>query len=114
MYAIIMTGGKQYKVQPGDVINVERLAVEEGSKFTFDNVIAAGEGADIKTGTPYLEDASVEAEIIQEFRDDKVVAFKMKRRKGYRRTRGHRQTLTKVKISSITLDGQTVGETAEA
>ncbi len=101
MYAVIATGGKQFKVQEKDVIAVEKLAGEIGSKVTFAEVLAMGEGADVKVGTPMIEGAKVEAEIIDQFRGPKLIAFKMKRRKGYRKRKGHRQSLTKVRILSI-------------
>ena len=101
MYAVIATGGKQFKVQEKDVVAVERLAGEIGTKVTFSQVLAMGEGAEIKVGTPVIEGAKVEAEIIDQFRGPKLIAFKMKRRKGYRKRKGHRQELTKVRILSI-------------
>ncbi len=101
MYAVIATGGKQFKVQEKDVVAVEKLAGEIGSKVTFTEVLAMGEGADVKVGTPMIEGAKVEAEIIDQFRGPKLIAFKMKRRKGYRKRKGHRQSLTKVRILSI-------------
>ena len=84
MYAVIATGGKQFKVQEKDVVAIEKLAGDIGSKVTFTEVLAMGEGADIKVGTPTIEGAKVEAEIIDQFRGPKLIAFKMKRRKGYR------------------------------
>lgn len=101
MYAVIATGGKQFKVQEKDVVAVERLAGEIGTKVTFSQVLAMGEGAEIKVGTPVIEGAKVEAEIIDQFRGPKLIAFKMKRRKGYRKRKGHRQELTKVRILTI-------------
>lgn len=101
MYAVIATGGKQFKVQEKDVVAIEKLAGDIGSKVTFTEVLAMGEGADIKVGTPTIEGAKVEAEIIDQFRGPKLIAFKMKRRKGYRKRKGHRQELTKVRILSI-------------
>ena len=100
MYAIISTGGKQLTVRSEEIVAVERLAGEVGSKITFDKVLAIGEGAGLKVGAE-AADAKVEAEIVEHFRGPKVIAFKMKRRKGYRRRKGHRQELTKVKITSI-------------
>ena len=101
MYAVIATGGKQFKVQEKDVVAIEKLAGDIGSKVTFTEVLAMGEGADIKVGTPTIEGAKVEAEIIDQFRGPKLIAFKMKRRKGYRKRKGPRQDLTKVRILSI-------------
>jgi large subunit ribosomal protein L21 len=102
MYAIIKTGGKQYKVKNDDILAVEKLEGETGSKLTFDEVLAVGEeGESLKVGTPLLDGAKVEAEIVEQFRGPKLIAFKMKKRKGYRRKIGHRQDLTKIKISAI-------------
>ncbi len=101
MYAIISTGGKQVKVQNEDVVAVERLAGEVGSKISFDQVLAVGEGANLNVGTPTVPGAKVEAEIVEHLRGPKLIAFKMKRRKGYRNRKGHRQELTKVKILSV-------------
>ncbi|MBQ9336326.1 MAG: 50S ribosomal protein L21 [Lentisphaeria bacterium] len=101
MYAVFASGGKQFKVQEQDIVTVERLAGEAGAKVTFTEVLAVGEGADLKLGTPFVEGAKVEGEIVEQFRGSKLIAFKMKRRKGYRRRKGHRQELTKVKITAI-------------
>ena len=101
MYAVIVTGGKQYRVQPEEIIDIESLNGEIGKKIEFPKVLAIGEGKGIKIGSPVVEGAKVQGEIIDNFRGKKVVAFKMKKRKGYRRKVGHRQNLTKVKISKI-------------
>jgi len=101
MYAIITTGGKQMTVRPEEVVTVERLAAEVGSKVKFDQVLAVGEGAGLQVGTPVVAGAVVEAEVVEHFRGPKLIAFKMKRRKGVRVRKGHRQELTKVKILSI-------------
>ena len=102
MYAIITTGGKQYKVQTGDIIEVEKLGLEAGSEVTFDQVLAvAGDDGKLNIGTPMVEGAKVSAKVLDEFRAKKIVVFKMKRRKGYRRTYGHRQTLTRIEIGAI-------------
>ena len=100
MYAIISTGGKQLTVRSEEIVAVERLAGEVGSKIVFDKVLAIGEGAGLKVGAE-AADAKVEAEIVEHFRGPKLIAFKMKRRKGYRRRKGHRQELTRVKILSV-------------
>ena len=100
MYAIISTGGKQLTVRSEEIVAVERLAGEVGSKITFDKVLAIGEGAGLKVGAE-AAGAKVEAEIVEHFRGPKLIAFKMKRRKGYRLRKGHRQELTKVKIVSV-------------
>ena len=102
MYAIITTGGKQYKVQTGDIIEVEKLGLEAGSEVTFDQVLAvAGDDGKLNIGTPMVEGAKVSAKVLDEFRAKKVVVFKMKRRKGYRRTYGHRQPVSRVEIGAI-------------
>ena len=101
MYAVIATGGKQYRVNEQTEIDVERVSGDVGAKIVFDEVLAVGDGAEIECGTPLLSAAKVEGEIIEHFRGKKLTAFKMKRRKGYRRKHGHRQELTKVRISAI-------------
>ena len=102
MYAIIQTGSKQYKVAVGDIVEVEKLGLEAGAEVTFDQVLAVGEeGGKLNVGTPRVEGATVSAKVLDQFRAKKVVAFKMKRRKGYRRTKGHRQSLTRVEIGEI-------------
>ena len=102
MYAIIQTGAKQYKVQAGDIIEVEKLGLEAGAEVTFDQVLAvAGDDGKLNIGTPMVEGAKVTAKVLDNFRAKKIVVFKMKRRKGYRRTQGHRQNLTRVEITAI-------------
>lgn len=101
MYAVIETGGKQYKVAEGDVIFVEKLDVEEGAEVTFDKVLMAGEGSDVKVGAPTVEGASVKATVLKNGKAKKVVVFKMKRKKNYRRKKGHRQPFTKVQITAV-------------
>lgn len=100
-YAVIRTGGKQYKVSEGDTLEVEKLAVEAGSKTQFDDVLLVASDAGVKIGTPVVKGASVAAEVVDQIKADKVVAFKYRKRKGYHRTVGHRQKLTKVKITGI-------------
>ena len=101
MYAIIETGGKQYKVQNGDQIKVEKLDAEIGSTVVFDKVLAAGEGSDIKVGTPYLDGLTVEADVVESGKGDKVIIFKYKAKKDYRKKQGHRQPYTLVEITSV-------------
>ena len=102
MYAIIQTGGKQYKVQSGDILDVEKLGIEVGNEVVFDQVLAvAGDDGKLNVGTPMVEGAKVTAVVKDLFRAKKIVVFKMKRRKSYRRTQGHRQTLTRVEIGAI-------------
>lgn len=97
MFAVIRSGGKQYKVASGDVISVEKLAGEAGDKVEISEVLMAGN----KVGAPLLAGAKVLAEIVKQFRDEKVVIFKKRRRHNYRRKKGHRQYLTEVKITEI-------------
>ena len=100
MYAIIETGGKQYKVQPGDVIEVEKLDAEPG-EIKFDRVLMCSDGKKIKIGTPTVAKAFVKGELLGEARGAKVVAFKKRRRKDSRTKRGHRQTFARVRIDEI-------------
>jgi large subunit ribosomal protein L21 len=104
MFAVIKTGGKQYVVKEGDVLSVEKLEAEAGRKFVFDRVLLIDEGEQTLVGTPVLENAAVLAEILKNYKDKKVLVFKKKRRKQSRRTRGHRQDLTEVKIEKIFSD----------
>ena len=101
MFAVIKTGGKQYKVQVGDILHIEKLIVEEGQKVTFDQVLLIDDNGKTLIGTPFIEDAQVKAEVIENFKDKKVIVFKKKRRKQYKRKRGHRQELTRIKIEEI-------------
>ena len=101
MYAIIETGGKQYKVAQGDVVFIEKLDVNEGDTVTFDKVLMAGEGADVKVGTPVVEGATVTAKVLKNGKAKKVLVFKMKRKKNERKKRGHRQPFTKVEITAV-------------
>jgi large subunit ribosomal protein L21 len=101
-YAIIQTGGRQFRVQSGDVIDVELLGAEAGQKTVFNEVLLAADEAGVKIGAPLLAGASVSAEVIEgERKAPKVVSYKFKRRKGYHRTVGHRQKLTRVKVGEI-------------
>ncbi|MCR4686447.1 MAG: 50S ribosomal protein L21 [Lachnospiraceae bacterium] len=99
MYAIIATGGKQYKVAEGDVINVEKLDVEEGKEVTFDNVLAIG-GDGLKVGSD-VSNSTVSATVLKQARAKKVLVYKYKRKSGYHKKNGHRQAYTSVKINSI-------------
>ena len=101
MYAVIRTGGKQYKVAANDVIRVERLAGEAGETVRFAEVLMVGEGEQATLGTPLVAGASVAATLVKHVQDDKVLIFKKKRRHNYRRKRGHRQSLTVLKITGI-------------
>jgi len=101
MFAVIKTGGKQYKVAKDDIIIVEKLDAEAGKKVSFEDVLLAGKAGDIKVGEPLLKGAKVEAEVLEQRKAAKVLVFKKKRRQTYRRKRGHRQNETVVKITSI-------------
>jgi large subunit ribosomal protein L21 len=101
MYAVIETGGKQYRVAPGDTIEVERLETEAGKPHTFNRVLLVANDGKVSVGTPTVSAALVQADVQEHFRGEKKIAFKMKRRKGYHRTVGHRQELTRVKITDI-------------
>ena len=100
-YAILKTGGKQYKVSAGDQINVEKLDLNVGDKATFAEVLMVSDGGKITAGAPFLTGASVVGEVVGQIKDEKVLAFKYKRRKGYHRSVGHRRKLTTIKINSI-------------
>jgi large subunit ribosomal protein L21 len=100
MYAVIETGGKQYRVSEGDVIDVERIANDNGN-IVFDQVLACGDGTDVTVGSPTVDGASVTGELVEDLRGPKIFVFKMKRRQGYKRRLGHRQSLTRVKITGI-------------
>jgi len=104
MFAVIKTGGKQYVVKEGDVLSVEKLIAEAGQKLLFEQVLLIEDGDQTLIGTPVLEAAVVKAEVVRNFKNDKILVFKKKRRKQYRRTRGHRQPLTEVKIEKIYAD----------
>lgn len=100
-HAIIRSGGKQYRVSPGDTIAVEKLEAATGEKVAFSEVVMHADGPETKIGSPLIAGAKVTGEVIEQFKDKKVIAFKYKRRKGYHRTVGHRRQLTRVKIESI-------------
>ena len=102
-YAIIRTGGKQYRVEPGQTIRIATLEGEAGDAVTFDDVVFGADGSDIHAGTPTVKKASVSAEIVKHGRDKKIIVFKQKRRKNYARKQGHRQAFTEVRINDITL-----------
>lgn len=114
MFAVIKTGGKQYKVQQGDVLQVEKLGLEKETTITFDEVLLIEDGKKTLIGTPFVDKAKVHAVIIENFKDDKIIVFKKKRRKQYRRTRGHRQELSRVRIEDITIGGAAPKKTQPA
>lgn len=100
-YAVIETGGKQYRVKANDTLRVERLEAEVGAKVELDSVLAISDGTDLKIGTPTIEKAKVTSSVVEHIRGKKVISFKHKRRKGSRRTKGHRQDLTVLKVESL-------------
>jgi large subunit ribosomal protein L21 len=101
MFAVIKTGGKQYRVAAGDTVRVESLAAEVGAVIDIAQVLAVGEGAEVRVGTPLVAGAQVKATVLAHGRNDKVRIFKMRRRKHYAKTQGHRQNYTEVRIDSI-------------
>jgi large subunit ribosomal protein L21 len=101
MYAVIVSGGKQYRVAPGDVIRLEKLPAEEGSSVDFDRVLMVNDGESIKIGTPLVEGSTVSGKVKSQGRSKKVLILKFKRRKQYRKQRGHRQDYTEVEITAI-------------
>ena len=101
MYAVIKTGGKQYKVSEGDVLNFEKIEGDKGDTVSFNEVLLVSKDEDVRVGTPFVEGAKVVGEIISQIRGPKIIVFKMKRRKGYSKKTGHRQDLTNLKIKEI-------------
>lgn len=113
MFAVIKTGGKQYKVAKDDVITVERLPGEAGGSVSFEEVLMLG-GDDTKVGAPLVDGASVSGEIVEQTRGEKIIVFKKQRRQNYRRKKGHRQELTVVKITDILAAGKKPAKKAKA
>ena len=105
MYAIVEIAGQQFKVSKDSKVFVHRLAGDEGSKVTFDKVLLTDDNGTITLGAPAIDGASVEAKVLQHLKGDKVIVFKKKRRKGYKKKNGHRQALTQIEISGILLGG---------
>ena len=105
MFAVIKTGGKQYRVAANDVVTIEKLDAEAGSTIEFNEVLVIGVGADAKFGAPFVSGALVKAEVVEHNRGKKVLSFKKRRRQNSKRTRGHRQELTTIRISEILTDG---------
>lgn len=101
MYAVLETGAKQYRVAAGDKLEIERLEVEAGKPVTFDRVLLVNNGGKVAVGSPTVSGATVTADVVEHIRGEKKITFKMKRRKGYHKTIGHRQELTVVKITAI-------------
>ena len=102
MFAVLNTGGKQYKVSPGDLIKVEKLESDVGDKVTLSQVLMVGQGEDVEVGSPYVSNCEVTGEVVEQGKGAKIIVFKKKRRKGYRRKNGHRQRFTQLKITEIT------------
>jgi len=102
MYAVIKSGGKQYKVAAGEKIKVEQIAADVGQEIVLDQVLAVGSGAELKVGSPLVAGASVKATVVAQGKHDKVHIFKMRRRKHYRKSQGHRQTFTELQIGAVT------------
>ena len=101
MYAVIKTGGKQYRVAKDDIVTIERVAGDTGTTIEFDEVLLVGSGADVKVGTPIVSGAKVTSELVKQTRGPKLIAFKKRRRKNSRRKKGHRQDLSTVRITNI-------------
>lgn len=103
MYAIIETGGKQYKVSEGDIITVEKLGVEEGQEYSFDKVLVLAKDDSVTVGAPYVEGAKVAASVMGDGKAKKVVVYKYKPKKGFHKKKGHRQPFTKLQIKAISM-----------
>jgi large subunit ribosomal protein L21 len=101
MYAVIKTGGKQYKVAAGEKIKIEQIAADVGQEVVIDQVLAVGNGADLKVGSPLVAGASVNATVVAQGKHDKVRIFKLRRRKHYKKSQGHRQSYTELQISAV-------------
>ena len=101
MYAVIKTGGKQYRVTPGQKLKVEQIPADIGQEISLDQVLSVGEGESIKVGSPLVEGATVTAKVLAHGRHDKIKIFKMRRRKHYRKSQGHRQNFTEIEISAV-------------
>jgi large subunit ribosomal protein L21 len=101
MYAVFRTGGKQFRAEPGATLRVPSLQADEGAKVTFEDVLIATKGEEVVVGTPVLEGAKVTAEVLRHGRDKKVIVFKRKRRKQYRKKQGHRQGFTEIRVDDI-------------
>lgn len=114
MFAVIKTGGKQFRVAAGDTITVPKLAAEAGAQVTFDEVLMLTREGGVEVGAPGLAGASVSGEVVEQTRGPKVIAFKKRRRKNSRRKRGHRQDLTVVHIGAIAFNGETIAEAKAA
>ena len=114
MYAVVVTGGKQYRVCPGDKIRVEKLNVEAGESVCLDKVLVLGGEGETMVGAPYVEGAAVDAEVVANGKADKVIIFKYKAKKDYRKKQGHRQPYTELKIKGISVNGEVKAKAEEA
>ena len=112
MYALVKTGGKQYRVAKDDTILVERIAAEEGAEVILDEVVMLGDGDKVTIGTPRVEGAAVSATVMSQTRGPKIIIFRRKRRKNHRRTQGHRQDLTLLKINAVAEDAKSLAKPA--
>ena len=112
MYAVLKTGGKQYRVAANDILEVEKLPAEAGETIELGEVLMIGDGEATEVGAPLVEGARVAAEVLEQKRGKKVIVFKKKRRKNYRRTRGHRQDLTVLRIAGVLRPGETLAAAA--
>ena len=101
MYAVIKTGGKQYRVAVGQKLKIEQIPADIGQEVSLDQVLSVGEGESLKIGGPFVDGATVTATVLAQGRHDKIKVFKMRRRKGYRRTQGHRQNYTEIRIDAV-------------
>lgn len=101
MYAVIKTGGKQYRVCVGQKLKIEQIPADIGQEVSLDQVLSVGEGESLKIGGPFVDGATVTATVLAQGRHDKIKVFKMRRRKGYRRTQGHRQNYTEIRIDAV-------------
>ena len=108
-YAIIRTGGRQFRIAEGDTIDVDLLDIDSGKTATFSDVLMFADGDNVTHGNPLISGAKVTAEVVEQRKDKKIIAFKYKRRKGYHRTVGHRRKLTRVKIKSISVGAKKAG-----
>ena len=106
MFAVIKTGGKQYRVEQGDVLEIEKLDIEAGKSVTFDEVLLVENNGETMIGTPYVDKARVKAVVLESFKDEKIIVFKKKRRKQYKKKVGHRQQMTRIKIEEIMAGGK--------
>lgn len=101
MYAVIKTGGKQYRITAGQKLKIEQIPADIGQEISLDQVLSVGEGDTLKIGVPFVDGAKVTATVLAQGRHDKIKIFKMRRRKGYRRTQGHRQNYTEIRIEAV-------------